>query len=603
MNNNNNTDSTELAVNWRNRISLRIGFGVLVVTTVALAVTGWLFNAHEETLFRKQHTVNAHAIATIIVEKLADRMMAGGGATTWATVAQDAERLRETAGVTRIVLVSNAGLVKMSTDPAYTGTHLELRDGMTDAAVSTVLDSAGGPELRVISAIHARPGCLACHTDRDADGKPPPRGFLTVDFSLTPLEVTARHRRNDILTIGIVSGVVLLGLIFWLFGHYVMRGIKTISSAAGRLAGGDLGARAVVAGNDELSQLGGRFNLMAQRIEQQVIRLEASNLESSLLYELVVEVARNIEVNEVVATITKVLARKLQPGRMAFLVKSADGQWICAVKSDEKLIYADGELVDAPEAWPEPLREALTGLDIALVVNAAREAKTQYSDADTAFEFAMPLVSDGMLVGLLACRPGEQRVPIQRDLIENLAAHLTLAVENALNYTGAVTDNLTQLRNKGYGLARLDEAVYAAQRQGGGLALAMLDIDFFKRVNDNYGHPIGDEVLKSIARRIARGVRKADVAVRYGGEEFMVILPQTKSEKVAEIGERLRAAVAARPVRVADDQISLDVTTSVGVALFQPGSDDAASLIERADKALYRAKEAGRNRVEIDAGE
>ncbi len=599
---NNNADTTDLAVNWRNRISLRIGFGVLVVTTVALAVIGWLFNAHEETLFRQQHTVNAHAIATIIVEKLADRMMAGGGAATWATVTQEAERLRETAGVTRMVLVSNTGLVKMSTDPAYTGTHLELRDGMTDVAVSTVLDSAGGPELRVISAIHARPGCLVCHTERDADGNPPPRGFLTVDFSLAPLEVTARHRRNDILTIGVISGVMLLGVIFWLFGHYVMRGINTISSAAGRLAGGDLSARAVVAGNDELSQLGGRFNRMAQRIEQQVVRLEASNLESSLLYELVIEVARNIEVSDVVATITKVLVRKLQPEYMVFLVKAPDGKWVCAVKPDEPLIFIEGGLVGAPEAWPEPLREALTGLDVSLVVRAERQAKTQYSDTDTAFEFAMPLVSDEMLIGLLACRLGARRMLIQRDLIENLAAHLTLAVENALNYTGAVTDNLTQLRNKGYGLARLDEAVYAAQRQGGGLALAMIDIDFFKRVNDTYGHPVGDEVLKSIARRIACGVRKADVAVRYGGEEFMVILPQTKSEKVAEIGERLRATVAARPVRAADGQISLDVTASVGVALFQPGSDDSASMIERADKALYRAKEAGRNRVEIDAG-
>jgi diguanylate cyclase (GGDEF)-like protein len=602
VNDNNNAASKDFAVAWWNRVSLRIGFGVLVVTTVALAVIGWLFDSHEETLFREQHTANAHAIATIIVDKLADRMMAGGGATTWATVAQEAEQMRETAGVARIVLVSNAGLVKMSTDPAYAGTHLELRDGVSDAAASTVVDSTGGPELRVITAIRARLGCLRCHTARDADGNPPPRGFLTVDFALAPLAATERHRRNDILTIGAVSGVALLVVIFWLFEHYVMRGIAAIGSAAGRLARGDLGARVVVAGGDELSQLGGRFNQMAQRIEGQVARLEASNLESSLLYELVIEVARNIEITDVATTIVTVLTRNLHPQRLVFLAKSPDGQWICARGPDEPLSRCEDGLSGAPDTWPETLTQVLQGLDLALVAGAARSATIQFGEEDGAAEFAMPLVSEGELIGLLACRPGPRRVAIQRELIGNLAAHLTLAVENALHYTGAVTDALTQLRNKGYGLARLDEAVYAAQRQDAGLALAMLDIDFFKRVNDTYGHPVGDEVLRETAQRISRCVRKADVAVRYGGEEFMVILPNTHPEKAEEVGERLRAAVAARPVLVTDRQLSLNVTVSVGVALYRRGGDDAASLIERADKALYRAKGGGRNRVEISSG-
>jgi diguanylate cyclase (GGDEF)-like protein len=600
--NDNNSDSRDLAVAWWDRISLRIGFGVLVVTTTALAATGWLFNAHEESLFREQHTAHAHAIAIIIGEKLADRMMAGGGAATWATVAQEAERLRETAGVSRIVLIGNSGLVKMSTDPVVSGAHPELRDGVNGETVSSVVDEGGVPVLRVVSAIRARPGCLVCHRETDAAGNPPPRGFLAVDFGLGHLEATEAHRRSDILTIAAVSGVVLLLVIFWLFEHYAMRGIAAIDAAAGRLARGDLSARADVVGRGELSQLGGRFNRMAQRIEEQVARLEASNLESSLLYELVVEVARNVEVSDVAATIAKVLTRKLRPERMAFLVKTVDGQWICATRPDESLLRADGGLAGAAATWPEPLRAVLQGLDVGLVERAVRETSIQYGETDAAFEFVMPLVSEGEVVGLLACRPGARRVPIQRELIENLGAHLTLAVENALHYTGAVTDALTRLRNKGYGLARLDEAVYAAQRQDAALALAMLDIDFFKRVNDTYGHPVGDEVLKAVARRISRCIRKADVAVRYGGEEFMVILPHTQPNKTEEIGERLRAAVAARPVRVADRQIDLDITVSVGVAMYVRGVDSAATLIERADKALYRAKGAGRNRVEIDDG-
>jgi diguanylate cyclase (GGDEF)-like protein len=128
----------------------------------------------------------------------------------------------------------------------------------------------------------------------------------------------------------------------------------------------------------------------------------------------------------------------------------------------------------------------------------------------------------------------------------------------------------------------------------------MCDIDHFKRVNDTYGHPAGDGVLREVSRRIVACVRRADIALRYGGEEFMLILPQTDANLLVAIGEKIRQAVSATPVDMGAAGVRLPLTISVGVAAFRADSDSGETLIARADAALYRAKEGGRNRVECE---
>jgi diguanylate cyclase (GGDEF)-like protein len=595
---------TDFGVDWWHRVSVRIGISVVVVTAATLGAIGWLIDTNEEELFRQQHTANAHAIARVIVDKLADRMMAGGGATTWASVAEEAARFVETAGVGRIHVVSVGGQIKVATDTTeqnHAHALSSARVGGEDAQETVGGD--GSRWLRVVHPIKPRPGCLACHGAADAAQGQKVRGYVVVDFDLSPLENTSEHRRNEIVTVGVFSGAALLVLIFWLFERSVMRPIAVIVAAAARLARGDLRARAGVRAPDELGRLAQQFNNMAGRIENQVARLEASNLESALLYELVVEVSRSIEVTEVAATIVKVLAQNLQPTHIAFFGTTPEGHWTCARGTEERATLCEGDLADAIGQWMDPVAQILEGFDRELVTSACRDGELKVKGVPGVREFAVPLIAERRLIGLLACRLDPARFRIQRELLGNLAAHLTLALENALHYTGAVTDMLTRLRNKGYGLARLEEAVYSAARQKQSLALAMLDIDLFKRINDSRGHPVGDLVLREVGSRIQHNIRKADVPVRFGGEEFMVILPQTLPEKLFEIGERLRLAIADVPVVIDQSGTAIPVTVSVGLAVFVPGKDTAASLLERADQALYRAKRGGRNRVELDGGE
>ena len=160
----------------------------------------------------------------------------------------------------------------------------------------------------------------------------------------------------------------------------------------------------------------------------------------------------------------------------------------------------------------------------------------------------------------------------------------------------AVTDQLTGLHNRRYMAGQLGALVSRAAKGGEPVAALMVDIDHFKRINDSYGHDVGDEVLQDFALRLATNVRAIDLACRFGGEEFVVIMPDTGMEAAARVAERLRNHVAGSPFRVAKGQELLSVTVSVGVAVTQDG-DSPDSLLKRADAAVYEAKAAGRNVV------
>jgi two-component system cell cycle response regulator len=160
----------------------------------------------------------------------------------------------------------------------------------------------------------------------------------------------------------------------------------------------------------------------------------------------------------------------------------------------------------------------------------------------------------------------------------------------------AVTDQLTGLHNRRYMEGQLSALARRAAMGGDPVAALMIDIDHFKKINDNFGHDVGDEVLREFAVRLASNVRAVDLPCRYGGEEFTVIMPDTQIEDAERIAERIRLHVAGSPFRVAGGEL-LTVTISVGVAATIGTSDTPETLLKRADSAVYEAKHAGRNRV------
>ena len=161
----------------------------------------------------------------------------------------------------------------------------------------------------------------------------------------------------------------------------------------------------------------------------------------------------------------------------------------------------------------------------------------------------------------------------------------------------AVTDSLTGLHNRRYLENHLSTLVEQSVGRGKPLAILVLDIDYFKAVNDTHGHDVGDEVLKEFAVRIRKGIRGIDLACRFGGEEFVVVMPETDSALAYTVAERLRQRVATEPFIVSGGEQSLEITVSIGMAELDSSSDTMDLLFKRADQALYTAKRDGRNRV------
>ncbi|MBS0273097.1 MAG: PleD family two-component system response regulator [Proteobacteria bacterium] len=161
----------------------------------------------------------------------------------------------------------------------------------------------------------------------------------------------------------------------------------------------------------------------------------------------------------------------------------------------------------------------------------------------------------------------------------------------------AITDQLTGLHNRRYMARHLDSLIGNAQKSNKPLAFLIMDIDHFKSVNDTHGHDIGDEVLREFANRISANIRGIDLACRYGGEEFVVVMPDTDVDFAYTIAERLRHSVETTPFEISRTPGALKVTISIGIAASLGGDDNADKLLHRADQALYRAKREGRNRV------
>lgn len=161
----------------------------------------------------------------------------------------------------------------------------------------------------------------------------------------------------------------------------------------------------------------------------------------------------------------------------------------------------------------------------------------------------------------------------------------------------AVTDGLTGLHNRRYLDTHLRTLFARAKVRGRPLTLCITDIDRFKQVNDVYGHDAGDEVLKEFAGRIRSTVRGADLACRFGGEEFVVVMPDTSAEVAATVAERLRGMIEARPFQLRSGETPLILTASMGIATIGPGIETPEQLLKQADRALYEAKNSGRNRV------
>ncbi len=205
----------------------------------------------------------------------------------------------------------------------------------------------------------------------------------------------------------------------------------------------------------------------------------------------------------------------------------------------------------------------------------------------------------------IGCKSRDRLKPYEVHLVEMLGQQAAYAFENAQLYKRmeqlATTDGLTGLCNHRHFQERLTIELERAQRSAQPLSLILLDIDHFKKVNDSYGHPCGDEAIRRLAAVLRRQARQIDLTARYGGEEFVIVLPDTPSKGAKAVGERIRKEFQKEQFR-APDGTTFQATVSLGLAVYPRDGKRKADLIDHADKALYQAKRSGRNRL-VEYGE
>ncbi len=225
----------------------------------------------------------------------------------------------------------------------------------------------------------------------------------------------------------------------------------------------------------------------------------------------------------------------------------------------------------------------------------------------------LPLLRRGRFIGCLNMGGRyAERFAANKDtyFLERLATTVAVCVENAINHERlanlGLTDPLTEVNNRRFFDQRLEEEIMRTLRGKTPLACLLIDVDHFKRINDNYGHQTGDSVLRQVAAVLRQHLRGQDVLARYGGEEFVALLSAATLERAGVIAERIRMALE-QCVFLEDDEKRLHITASIGVSVLQPQQHQgeikqlAVELVERSDQALYKAKESGRNRVVVSA--
>lgn len=413
---------------------------------------------------------------------------------------------------------------------------------------------------------------------------------------------------RQVITLSSIGVLLAAGLaaalLGWLLSQLIVRPVRELANAARDVAGGDLDRRFDAEGSDELAALGAAFNAMTENLRVQVRELEVSRdaLQHSL-DRLGDTLSSTLDLNRTLTAVVDAASSALTAERAALYMLAPGRGWLyvkVARGLTPDVVDSRVELGDGLVGWV-----AQTGSSVRLPQDAEDVPGPVPHEAEGEALVAVPLFSPdrGQVIGVLELLDRGDGEPFdEADLhtIRSFAVQAAVAIENVrlheATQQASVTDGLTGLWNLRYFQQRAEEEVERAERFGHALSLAILDIDRFKSVNDEHGHLVGDQVLVEVAERVSGEVREVDTVARYGGEEIVIVLPETDLNGARLTAERIRSAVGAEPIET--DAGPVRVTVSLGVAGYPMHGRTAGELLRSADQAMYAAKEGGRDRVE-----
>ncbi len=376
-----------------------------------------------------------------------------------------------------------------------------------------------------------------------------------------------------------------------------------------------------------LGQRGQQFSrddvgLLASIGRQVSIALENSHLytetrrkaqEFEALYQVSRTMASTLDLQNILTRISETVSSLLQAQAMALMLLGPDGRTLSTVAGYNLFDEAPARTTDTRRSLNPSLvaireKRPVTVSDVRTDETYGAWLKTARERGCTSF-LAVPLVVQDRPLGCMNLYMIERHefAPDEIQLLSTFASQAAVSIENARLFEEtrqlAITDPLTGLANHRQFYDQLEREFRRAQRYQRPLTLLMLDLDRFKAFNDQFGHLAGDHALRETADVLRQNARSVDILARYGGEEFAIILPETDIQRGAAHAERIRSAVASHAFLSQETGLEHRVTVSIGVAALSPALQKIEELVHGADQALYRAKAAGRNRLELAATE
>jgi len=415
--------------------------------------------------------------------------------------------------------------------------------------------------------------------------------------------------------------------------HFLIKPIQALAQVMARAELGEFLVRARVQSEDELGRLARSFNTMLARVTDMAVteiearqsiaqmerelllqqelksvnqQLEARVAEMELLLEVSKAVSSTIDLPEQLETLGRQVCARLEVSEFSvMLIDEATRQLVIEAAAGKHASQARGARFQLGEGIAGDA--AATGKTVYVrdVAKDPRYVVVRGRSPAPGALLAVPLLSKGRVLGVMNLdRPRADSFSQQEiRLAEAIAAQAALSIASARLYQQTLelsfTDALTGVPNRRQLSLRLEQEFSRSVRFGDPLSLLMLDLDLFKQINDQHGHTVGDGVLRGVAAALRRNVRKVDIVARYGGEEFCIVLPRVAKPEALEVAEKLRRSVSATALPGAEGGQPLHVTISVGVATLGSDADDATTLLEKADGALYEAKRLGRDRVAV----
>jgi diguanylate cyclase (GGDEF)-like protein len=528
---------------WLDRYKRRIILAIVAILTATIALTMVLIAMTTRDRLLEEGQKHAVELGTVLHSSLEHLMEVRDPGRMQATLVAVG---REETALVRAFILDMRGRIAYSSqardvgrvvdpaaDPSCRRCHSGAVVGRHDRTFNLTLD--GVRVQRYVHVIENRPACHRCHPSSDAIN-----GKLIIDRSLAPTDTILARTVTIISGIGLACLAVLIPFLW----RFLSRGVNTY-------------------------------------IEQ----IRTTSAELSVLYGIVERLSATIELEELKRVVIEILSDALKADQIDMVLPNEYRDLGAIVWTNagnvmgRKKVEAGSPLHDVIHQWTDG-------------------GVKEHAVRDGGREIVMPVAKGGNRLALIIVRSRagtfhEGMLP----LVRGMANHVAVAFENAMLYHIAITDELTGLYSSRHFRQAISKRFALFQQYGEKTALLMIDIDNFKRINDTYGHPAGDGILREIGKCIQSSIRDEDMGFRYGGEEFTVILPAVDAGAGKAVAERMRSLIELFPFR-AEGRL-LQVTVSIGIAAWPGHSETIRDLIIDADKALYEAKHSGKNKVVV----